>query len=76
VATIDTPDTPFDTQYENVRSDFAAITGTNLKIGDQMMFNLYRVAADGDAYAGDALIETAGIHYQVDTLGSRTIGAK
>jgi len=74
--TIDSVDTAFDTQYENKRTDFTAITGTSFKIGDQFMFNLYRVAATGDAYAGDALIETAGIHYQIDTIGSRTISAK
>ena len=34
------------------------------------------VPADGDAYAGEALIYTAGIHYQVDTIGSRTVTAK
>jgi len=45
-------------------------------IGDQFMFTLTRVAATGDAYAGDALIETAGIHYQVDTIGSRAIATK
>ena len=74
--TIDSPDTIFDTQYETVRTDFAAITGTNFKIGDQFMFTLERVAATGDAYAGDALIGTAGIHYQVNTIGSRTITTK
>jgi hypothetical protein len=74
--TIDSPDTAFDTQYENKRTDFVAIDGTNFKIGDQFMFSLFRVAADGDAYAGDALIQTAGIHYEVDTLGSRQIGTK
>ena len=74
--TIDSPDTTFDTQYETVRSDFAAITGTTFKIGDQFMFTLERVTATGDAYAGDALIATAGIHYKVNTLGSRTISAK
>jgi len=74
--TIDSPDTPFDTQYETVRSDFTAITGTNFKIGDQFMFTLTRVTATGDAYAGDALIATAGIHYQVNTIGSRTITVK
>jgi len=73
---IDSPDTTFDTQYESVRTDFAAITGTNFLIGDQFMFTLTRVTATGDAYAGEALIGTAGIHYQVDTLGSRTISAK
>jgi hypothetical protein len=76
VTTIDTPDCAVNTQYRAYRCDFGAITGTNFKIGDQFMFTLERVAADGDAFAGDALIETAGIHYQVDTLGSRSIGTK
>jgi hypothetical protein len=76
VTTIDTPDCPVDTQYMAYRCDFGDITGTNFKIGDQMMFTLERVASDGDAFAGDILIETAGIHYQVDTLGSRQIGIK
>ena len=74
--TIDSPDTAIDTQYRCYRTDFAAITGTNFKIGDQFMFTLTRVAATGDAYAGDALIETAGIHYQVNTIGSRAIITK
>jgi hypothetical protein len=76
VTTIDSPDTAVDTRYRSYRSDFGAITGTNFKIGDQFMFTLSRVASTGDAFAGDALIETAGIHYQVDTLGSRTISSK
>ena len=76
VTTIDSPDTAVDTQYRAYRSDFGAITGTTFKIGDQFMFALTRVSATGDAFAGDALIETAGIHYEVDTLGSRTISSK
>ena len=74
--TIDSPDTAVTTQYSSYRSDFTAITGTTFKIGDQFMFNLWRVAATGDAFAGDALIQTAGIHYAVNTLGSRLIGTK
>lgn len=74
--TIDSPDIAITTQYGNYRNDFGAITGTNFKIGDQFMFTLTRVAAVSDDYAGDCLIQTAGIHYQVDTLGSRTIGTK
>jgi len=74
--TIDSPDTTFDTQYETARTDFTAITGTNFLIGDQFMFTLERVTATGDAYAGDALIGTTGIHYEVDTLGSRQITVK
>jgi len=73
---IDSADTAIDTQYESYKTDFTAITGTNFKIGDQFMFTLTRVASTGDAYAGDALIATAGVHYEVDTVGSRTISAK
>ena len=40
------------------------------------MFTLTRVAAAGDVYLGDALIATAGIHYEIDTVGSRQIDAK
>ena len=76
VTTIDSPDTPFDTQYEGVRTDFAAITGTNYLIGDQFLFTIERVASTGDAYAGDALVATVGIHYEVDTIGSRAIITK
>jgi hypothetical protein len=73
---VDSADTPFATRYQFKRTDIATITGTNIKIGDQLLFSLLRVLATGDAYAGDALLATAGIHYQVDTLGSRTISAK
>lgn len=76
VTTIDTPDSTIDTQYMGVHSDFTAITGTNYVIGDQFLFTLERVASTGDAYAGDALITTAGIHYEIDTVGSRLIGTK
>jgi len=76
VTIVDSADTAFDTQYESVRTDFTAITGTNFLIGDQFLFTLERVAATGDAYAGDALVETVGIHYQVNTIGSRTVTVK
>jgi hypothetical protein len=69
-------ETSFDTQYEFKRSDFAAITGTNFEIGDQFLFRLTRITASGDAYAGNALLATVGIHYQVDTIGSRQISTK
>lgn len=63
----------YDTQYEHKRSDFPAITGTTFKIGDQIDFNIKRIAAVGDAYAGVAIAETIGFHYQCDTLGSRQL---
>ena len=71
--TIDSPDVVIDTQYGCYRTDFGAIDGTTFLIGDQFMFTLTRVAAVSDDYAGVCLIETAGIHYKVDSVGSRTI---
>lgn len=64
------------TRYSFNRSDFTAITGTNFKIGDQFLFQLSRIAASSDEYGGDALLATCGVHYQIDTLGSRSIAAK
>ena len=74
--TIDSADTPIATQYQGYRTDVVVISGTNRAIGHQMIFTLERVSSTGDAYAGDALIATAGIHYQVDTVGSRQITTK
>jgi hypothetical protein len=75
-ATTITVETAIATQYDHKRSDFTAITGTNFKIGDQFIFEITRVAADGDAFSGDAIVETVGLHYECDTVGSRTIAAK
>lgn len=64
-------------QYEHKMSNLApVITGTNLKIGDQVNFILTRIAAVGDAYAGETLVETIGFHYECDTLGSNLISSK
>jgi hypothetical protein len=64
------------TQYTCYALHFAAITGTNYDIGDQFNFTLQRVTAAGAAFAGEYLSMTVGLHYQSNTLGSRTIGAK
>jgi len=62
-----------DTQYAFYIASFTDIDGTNIKIGDQFLFQLARIAASvpADEYAGDALISTVGVHYQQDTNGSR-----
>lgn len=75
-ATVIVKEDPYDTQYQHMRSDFPTITGTTFKIGDQINFNIKRIAAAGDAYAGVVIVETIGFHYQCDTIGSRTITAK
>ena len=74
--TIKTIESSYDTQYEWIRSDFPVIDGTNIKIGDQLFFKIKRITADGDTYSGDALVATLGVHYQVDTIGSREITTK
>ena len=68
-------ETDFDTQYEFKQSDFPAITGTNFNIEDQFLFTLERIAASADEYAGDGIVATVGIHYEVSRIGSRTISA-
>ena len=74
--TIITAESDFDTQYESITTSFTTITGTNLEIGDQFLFTLERIAASADEYGGEALLQTVGIHYEIDTVGSRTITAK
>ena len=64
------------TQYSFIRSDFPAITGTNFLVEDQVLFQLSRIGASADEYAGGALVATVGIHYQCDTLGSSAISTK
>jgi hypothetical protein len=66
----------YTTQYSHVRTDLATINGASFKIGDQVQFNIKRIAASADDYAGVALLNTVGFHYQCDTLGSRQITAK
>lgn len=69
-------ETAVDTQYSFNISDFAAIVGTSFNFGDQFLFKLERIASSGDAYSGDALLATLGVHIQVNTIGSGQIGNK
>lgn len=50
------------------------ISGTGLTIGTVILFALSRPS--GDAFTGDAFLHSVGVHYQIDTMGSRTISAK
>lgn len=71
-----TGETAFATRYQFKLTNCTTISGSAIKIGDQFLFVLQRVAAAGDAYAGEALVATVGLHYQCDTVGSRQITAK
>lgn len=65
-----------DTRYASYLLEFDEIVGTNITIGDQFIFSLTRINASSNEYAGEALLYTVGIHYQVDTVGSRSMLTK
>jgi len=75
-ANISTGDVAIATQYKQYSADWSVVAGTNLLMGDQISFKLTRVAAAGDAYAGECKLKTVGLHYEIDTVGSRTITTK
>lgn len=52
----------------------AAIPGAGRKIGDVVVFRLARPTGDG--FTGDAFLLSFGVHYEIDTMGSRQIGIK
>lgn len=63
--------------WEEIRSNFPTIAGTDLKIGSQFHARLARIGGDvTDTYAAVACIATFGIHYQADTAGSRLVTSK
>lgn len=63
--------------WEEIRTNLATVVGTNIKIGSQFHFRLWRDPNDvADTYGADAAIGTVGIHYECDTLGSRQITTK
>lgn len=55
-------------------ASFSTIAGTDRKIGDIICFELSRPT--GDAFTGDAFLHSIGVHYQIDTLGSRQMAVK
>lgn len=74
--TVITKETDIDTQYIVSATAFDMIDGSALKVGDQFIFTLSRIAPTADTYLGDAIITTVGIHLEVDTLGSSEITTK
>jgi hypothetical protein len=51
--------------------DMGDITGTNYKIGSILKLRVMRIAGTGTEPAVDPFVEMIGIHYQIDTVGSR-----
>lgn len=60
------------------RVSFPAISGVGKSYGSQLMIRLFRNPADAaDTYPDDAaIVGTFGVHYIIDTLGSREISGK
>jgi hypothetical protein len=58
-------------------SNIGTISGVGLTIGRIIMFTIRRNPADtSDTYTGRAILLQPGVHYQIDTLGSRQITSK
>lgn len=74
-ATIDTGDIAVDTQNKRYDANFTTLI-TNDALGGQLIFNLKRIAAAGDAYAGELQTLTFGFHYESDMGGSHQIATK
>ena len=52
------------------------IAGATMKIGAQVKFRVKRIAGTGTEPINDPFLGMVGIHYQIDTMGSRSVSAK
>lgn len=67
----------FGTAWTHQRVSFPAITGAGKFIGSAFVFRLFRDGTHvNDTYTDAAALIQIGIHYESDTVGSRTISAK
>jgi hypothetical protein len=64
-------------QWDLKTHELGTITGTNIKIGDQIVFDLIRDANNAaDTMTGDAIVSTIGLHYKRNSLGSEGLISK
>lgn len=64
-------------EWVHQKADFPMIDGANMTVGSHIIFRLYRdptVATDN--YTQDAVLLSVAIHYESDTVGSRTLAGK
>lgn len=62
--------------WKMLTTELPKIDGTNLKLGDQFVFRLFRnptynSGGLNDTYPADVVVATVGLHVQVDGLGSK-----
>jgi hypothetical protein len=63
--------------WVHMLSNFPTINGSGLLIGSHITFRLYRNAtAPSDTYTDNAALESFGIHFDMDTVGSSQIASK
>lgn len=66
-----------ETAWKSLVVEFDVIPGSELSIGAQCIFTLFRDPTDEeDTYPDDAGLITFGIHYQINSDGSRSVMAK
>ena len=65
-----------DNMHQLTNLTASGIDGTGHTISSVLMCRIKRVAADSNDYADGIAILDFDIHYEVDTVGSRTVTAK
>ena len=60
------------TDMTHLLLDMGDITGTGYKIGSLFKCRVKRIAGTGTEPTSDPFVSMVGIHYQIDTIGSRT----
>lgn len=74
ISIVDAADT---TAWKHSIAVFPAIDGSAINVNNAIVFRLYRDPTDGDdTYGGDAALIQVGIHYEVNTMGSRQVTSK
>lgn len=62
--------------WKHFRSDIVTILGVGKNIGSALMFRIFRNRTASNTYAAGVALLNFGVHYQCDTVGSRTISSK
>jgi hypothetical protein len=70
-----TVDVQNEAQHDHIMDDIVTMTGTNFKISEVIIMSLTRTGST-DSYGGHALLVSADVHYEIDTIGSRQISTK
>jgi hypothetical protein len=69
--------TPGGTAWVHKAGEFDIIAGAGLNIGAVCIFRVYRDPADvADTYGSDVSLLSIGIHYQIDSFGSKNVFTK